>query len=423
MYIHRQLEQEIAPFLSRREILAVIGPRQSGKTTFLHFLQHQLQEHKERVKFVTFEDKKERSLFEESIDDFKKIAEQYDRVIIDEFQYAADGGQKLKYLYDTGKTRFIISGSSSLDLTFQTGRYLVGRIFNFLLRPFSFTEFLSVKDGELWSLRKKAGTTNLFAFKIKNGFGQTFNHRLAEALEEYVLYGGYPAVVLAKTKAERQKVLASIADNYFLREIKDLLNLATDDELWRLTKILATQIGNLLNYQELSTTSSLNYPNLKKHLSILEKTYIVNLIKPFFTNPRTELVKNPKVYFTDLGLRNYFLDDFRPVKNRLDLGSLMENHAYNCLAEETLPVKYWRSKSGAEVDFVVEKNQQFYPVEIKYISRREIGKSLYSFLGKFRPKKAFVLTKDYLAEEKLTHGLVRFLPLAYLGLLLLAGVR
>jgi len=414
MYIKRQLEAQIEPFLAKKEVISIIGPRQAGKTTFIQNLAKRFEREGKKVKFITFEKKADLDLFNNNVEDFKKIAEQYEIVFIDEFQYSRDGGQKLKYLYDTTRTKFIISGSSSLELTFQTGKYMVGRLIEFFLTPFSFREFLSAKDREMFIILENISGADIFSFNLKDALGREINSRLAARLEEYLIFGGYPAAVLSAGAEEKKKVLEGIYDKYLLKDIKDLLRLATDNELDRLGKFLAGQIGNIIKYQELAGACGLNYKELKKHLNILSKTYIISLVAPFFTNKRTELVKNPKVYFNDLGLRNYSLADWRAVGSRNDLGALAENYGFMLLKNIfSRGVKYWRTKAKAEVDFVIEKEQTVYPVEIKYISKRLIGKSLYSFIEKFNPPIALILTKDYLGEEKINKTTVKFIPLAY----------
>jgi len=414
MYIKRQLEIQIEPFLAKKEAISIVGPRQAGKTTFIQNLAKRFEREGRKVKFITFERKIDLDLFNNSIEDFKKIVEQYEIVFIDEFQYGRGGGQKLKYLYDTTKIKFIISGSSSLELTFQTGKYLVGRLIEFSLMPFSFREFLSAKDSEMFLVLENISGADIFNFDLKDAPGREINSRLAAWLEEYLIFGGYPAAVLSAGAEEKKKVLEGIYDKYLLKDIKDLLRLATDNELDRLGKFLAGQIGNIIKYQELAGACGLNYKELKKHLNILSKTYIISLVAPFFTNKRTELVKNPKVYFNDLGLRNYSLADWRAAGSRNDLGALAENYGFILLKSIfSRGVKYWRTKAKAEVDFVIEKEQTVYPVEIKYISKRLIGKSLYSFIEKFNPPTALILTKDYLGEEKINKTKVKFIPLAY----------
>ncbi|TSC78782.1 MAG: Uncharacterized protein G01um101433_114 [Parcubacteria group bacterium Gr01-1014_33] len=416
MYIHRELEKEIAPFLERKEAIAIVGPRQAGKTTFLQHLAGKLQEQGKKLKFITFEKRDDLTLFNKSIEDFKTLAEQYNCVIIDEFQYASHGGQKLKYLYDTTNVKFVISGSSSLELTFQTGKYMVGRLLEFTLLPFSFREFLSFRDPELYTLVEQKRFVRIADFDYSKRLGEEITRRLVILLEEYALYGGYPAVVIAGTKDEKHKILEGIAENYLLRDIKDLLRLAASDELWRLEKLLAGQIGGMIKYEELSRASGLSYKELKKHLNILEKTYVISLIKPFFVNRRTELTKNPKVYFFDTGLRNYVLSDFRPVSERNDAGALMENYAFGLLSRRfALPpaLKYWRTKSKAEIDFIVEEGQALYPFEVKYSSKHVLGKSLHSFIEKFHPPVAIVLTKDFASVGKIAETQLKFIPLPY----------
>lgn len=416
MYIHRELEKKIAPFIKRKEVLSIIGPRQAGKTTFIKFIASELEGQKKKVKFITFEKREDLELFQDSLEDFKDLISGYQYAIIDEFQYAKDGGQKLKYLYDTTKVKFIISGSSSLELTFQTGKYMIGRLLDFQLSPFSFREFLSFRDKELHRLlERRVNTDSLFNFDIKSGFGEQINKRLVEKLEKYVIYGGYPAVALSATEQEKKKTLAGIVENYLLKDVKGLLNLATEDELIKLSKFLASQIGNMVKYEELSSASRLSYKETLKHLNILEKTFIVKLIRPYFTNKRTELTKNPKSYFMDLGVRNFLIDDFRPLQARNDSGAVMENYAYNLLQNLGMAsgLKYWRTKSKAEVDFAIEKQQNIYPIEVKYASKKIVGKSFYSFIDKFKPKTGIILTKDYLGEEKIKNTKIKFIPLSY----------
>src|SRR3989338_1729075 len=133
MYIERELKDKIKPFLAKKEAISIVGPRQAGKTTFIKHLaeQFEFEQKGKKVRFFTFENRDDLNLFNNGLEDFKKIASQYQVVFIDEFQYSRDGGQKLKYLYDTTEVKFIVSGSSSLELTFQTGKYMVGRLIEF----------------------------------------------------------------------------------------------------------------------------------------------------------------------------------------------------------------------------------------------------------------------------------------------------
>lgn len=416
IYIPRSVEREIFPFLDRKEAIAVVGSRQVGKTTLLKRVDSLLRDRGKKTKFFTFEKKDDLNIFQDDIEDFKRIIQGYDCVIIDEFQYGREGGKKLKYLYDTTEVKFIISGSSSLELTFSTGKYMVGRLLSFELYPVSFREFLYTRDRELYQLLEDNIAGDILQFEVKQGFGRTINQKLSSYLEEYAVFGGYPEVALASEEKVKRKILEGIVDSYLLKDIRGLLNLANEDKLIKLSKFLAAQAGNLIKYEEIANSADLNYPETKKNLNILDNTFIVDFLSPFYTNKRLELSKNKKVYFIDLGFRNFLLSDLRKIEDRQDAGSIMENLVYLHLkkTDHFNSLKYWRTKSKAEVDFVLEDKGEVIPAEVKYSSKRAVGKSFYSFLEKFKPSQGIIFTKDYLGEERVGETKVKFIPISYL---------
>ncbi|MEE8424005.1 MAG: AAA family ATPase [Thermodesulfobacteriota bacterium] len=159
MIIQRDLLKNIKVFLKRKEYIALIGPRQAGKTTFLeivkNYLLRDLHVNEDLIHTVTFEDRRLLAEFDADPVSFVRSYLTADSgktsyLMIDEFQYAQDGGQRLKLIYDTIKgVKIIITGSSSLDIKAQVGRYLVGRILTFHLYPFNFGEYLRAKDSRL----------------------------------------------------------------------------------------------------------------------------------------------------------------------------------------------------------------------------------------------------------------------------------
>ncbi|MDA2936404.1 ATP-binding protein [Patescibacteria group bacterium AH-259-L05] len=418
VYVPRDIEKQITPFLKRKEALALIGPRQAGKTTLLLQLKNALEKKGKTVAYITFEKRSDLELFQDSIDDFKDMHKESDVIIIDEFHYVEEGGQKLKYLYDTTKSKFIISGSSSLELTFQTGKFMVGRLIHFRLWPFSFKEYVRFQDPKMYTMLEKR-IPSLIHIKTTNNcsLSKPINSQLQKYFEEYLIFGGYPAVVLANDANQKKKLLESLLHTYLLRDIKSLLDLTTENELIKLVKLLATQVGSLINYTELTNSCGLKFHNLKKHLTILEQTYIISLLQPYFTNKRVEVVKNPKVYFIDTGFRNLSIDNFNKLDTREDRGSLVENFVFRVLAENYAGlsgVRFWRTKSKAEVDFVLELQTNIIPVEVRYSSKPVIGKSFYSFINKFSPEKGFIITKDYTGEIKAGKTRIIFVPCFYL---------
>jgi len=434
MRIQRNLTEKIKPFLKRKEFISIVGPRQSGKTTFLHILKDYLQEElkvdKQMIQIATFEDRKLLMQFEKDPIAFVHSYTQSSNetkyyLMIDEFQYAKEGGQKLKLIYDTvEKIKIIITGSSSLDIKAKTNKFMVGRMLNFNLYPFNFGEHLRAIDKRLERIYHKCNSEFLEWFLSEKPFQKkrgedVFFKELSDEYEKFCIWGGYPAVVLAKSEIERKKLLSNIYNNYVLKDIKTLLELATEKNLFLLSQYLATQIGNIVVYQNLSQASQLDYRKLKKHLNILEETFISKSVKPFFKNRQKELSKNPKVFFMDMGFRNSLMENMNVFDKRVDAGSIVENSIFirlNELFEGFDKINFWRTKKGAEVDFVLHMGQELVPIEVKYtaFSSPKISKSLMSFINSFAPKRAIILNKNYYNFIKKGTTEILFLPVYYL---------
>lgn len=377
-YITRELEKTIKKYLSLSEILAIVGPRRSGKTTFLQHLSHLWKS----CIIVSFENQVILDLFDLHIDAFAaRYLKPYDCLIIDELQYAKRGGKNLKYLFDSypGK-KIIISGSSSPDLTIKALRHLTGRCLVFTLLPFSFAEFLTTKPPS------------------------TPRERAAHA-EEYMTFGGYPEVVLQKDPEIKKTLLQNIYSLFFTREVKDLTALSDDYKLKNLVKALALSAANLIEYRELSQVSGFDYLSLKRYLNFLQKTFISFRVVPYFGNRRTELVKNPKIYFFDLGLRNSLIDNFQSLSLRPDKGALVENFIAITLGNQGADLRFWRTKNKAEVDFVWEKEGVLSAAEVKAGSQTHLPASLASFIEKYAPAQAFIFNQTF--QKSFTTGKTR----------------
>jgi len=400
IYISRSLEEKLRKFLSTPEVIAIVGARQVGKTTLMNRLYEDLPGPKA---FLDFEDPELVALFEEDIKAFTQLYVKGKRYLfIDEFQHAKHGGKLLKYLYDHSNTKFIISGSSSLDLTVSAA-YLVGRIFVFELFPLSFAEFLAYKSPELLPILKE---------RISRGIpiSASLHRRFLPYFEEFSIWGGYPRVAIAENEEEKAEVLKNILVTYLLKDIRGFFRLASESGFQKLVKALALQIGSLIQYSELSQVSGLRYTSLKEYLSILEETYILKLARPFFTNKRLEITKNPKVYFVDTGLRNYLSQDFRGWSHRTDIGHLVENVIATELMKREIPLNFWRTRSKGEVDFVVPVRDYVIPLEVKSGVVKAVGKSFLSFIERYHPVKGYRRHPGLAQERSIKDIKVQFLP-------------
>ncbi|HUD08701.1 MAG TPA: ATP-binding protein [Candidatus Saccharimonadales bacterium] len=392
-YIKRKLEDTISKYLEKREILAIVGPRQAGKTTLLKKVQSEL---KNSV-FLSFEDREDLELFERDVKSFAKKYFDRQYVFIDEFQYSKHGGKRLKYLYDTyPDVKIVISGSSAIDLTVQAIKFLVGRVFVFNLYQLDFEEYLLFKSKEgLASYGKYKKSFDIQ--KDRLDFPQikdSESKELKKILDDFILWGGYPRVALAQSDDERKTVLKNIYNTYFLRDIRDVLGLTDDFRLSKLVKLLAVQIGQLVSYNELGSSAGYDYLTLKKYLNVLEKTFICQPIRPYFVNKRKEITKNPKIYFFDTGLRNHIVGNFSSLNERDDKGFLLENYIFNQLVKKDMTVNFWRTKQKDEVDFVVETGGRKIPLESKSVFQKaQMPKGIGMFVSENNSELAVILNE------------------------------
>ncbi len=429
-YFPRYLLADLKKWIDRREIYAIKGPRQSGKTTLLKILQDYLIQEKkvnpENIIFLTLEDREILDKFSRSSKEFIRtliMNKQNERFyfLIDEFQYLVEGGQKLKLLYDLFENiKFIITGSSSLELAGKTGKFLVGRMFSFYLYQLSFEEFIGLKSKQLDNVyQERAKLVRNFITAGKNFrveediFGDDFK----KYFEEYALFGGYPEVAKTEDIETKRIILKNLYDTYITRDIMELLKITDITKFRTILGLLANQTGSLISYNSLTADSQTYFKQIKHYLSILEETFIISLLRPFFTNKTTELKKNPKIYFIDTGFRNHILNNFNELSLRPDGGGIVENAVFTQLKiSQPDNLKYWRTLAKAEVDFIVEIGNKVIPIEVKYsyLKVAKVSRGFRNFLLQYRPKRALVLTKGFWGELKIESSLLKFIPVWYL---------
>jgi len=418
MYVKRILENQIESVLKSDEIIAILGARQCGKTTMLK----KMFSNNKNYNFISFEDRTKLNLFNENIDDFVTIhLLPYEILIIDEFQYARKGGEKLKYIYDIyPHKKIIITGSSSADLTIQAVKYLVGRIFIFQLFPFSVMEHFSYSlENGLFEVYKKY--QNMIAESVKKQNENlpeipiAIKKKLQGQIEEIILFGNYPKVVISKNATMKKLVLKNILNTYLLRDIRDILQLTEDDFIEKTAKYLALKIGTILQIANATNFLNFNRKKVENFIRILEKTFIIKNISPFYSNKLLELSKAEKVFMQDTGFRNSLIDDFRNLEIRTDKGALYENFVFSEFEKAELTMKYWRTKAKAEVDFVLEKNRQLIPVEVKSKLKKEtLPRSFYSFIKKYNPSLGFVFSENFIGMKKVDICRIYFIPFYFL---------
>jgi uncharacterized protein len=426
--IQRELLAELKKWMDRKEILAIKGPRQSGKTTILKLLADWLVRERgldeKHIISVTFEDREQLDAFSQNPKEFvrRRLAGAVGRTVllIDEAQYAPELGQKLKLLYDLfPDVKMVVTGSSSLELKNQTGRFLVGRMFEFELMPLSFSEFLGHRDPGLAEMFGEWHAGIALMLQGKGSVGpktekEIFAGELLSHLNEYVRFGGFPAVATAAGDEEKRVVLKNLIGTYIDRDVVSFLQVTDTIKFRRLMTGLAASNGSILRIEPLASEVGSHFRELTKLLDVLEQTYVIRRVGPYHKNLLTELKKAQKFYFVDPGLRNALIDDFNAVDKRADAGAIMENFVLNELSRYTR-LSFWRTTSKAEVDFVSSVPGGMIPIEVKFrrFPEPKVGRSLYSFLDQYSPDTSIIMTKDFWGEKMVGRTRVLFMPLCY----------
>jgi predicted AAA+ superfamily ATPase len=392
LFIKRDILRDLRQDLEKKEIAFLIGPRQSGKTTLMKVLQEELQKKGERTLFLSLDFEYDREYFLSQQSLIKKIELELGKkrgiVFIDEIQRKEDAGLFMKGIHDLGLPfKFIVSGSGSVDLKAKIKESMVGRKRVYELYPVSLIEFVNFKT----DYRYEGNLLDFFSSE---------KTKLNQLLSEYLNFGGYPRVILETELRDKIRTIDEIYQGYMEKDITYLLRVEKIEAFSSLIKLLADQVGKLINFSELSNTLGLSLQTLKNYLWYAENTFILQRIAPYFRNVRKEISKSPTVYFYDTGLRNYSLGIFGRILRQDDLGFVFQNLVFLVLLEKirwsSAGIRYWRSKSGSEIDFVIDLGKKFIPIEVKYkeFSQPIIPRSFHGFIEKYQPERCMVLNKN-----------------------------
>jgi predicted AAA+ superfamily ATPase len=406
--IKRKLFSELVDHLPQKEMSLIIGPRQAGKTTLMEMLQKHLDNRGERTLFLNLDIEWDRPHFESQAALIKKIelelGHRQGYIFIDEIQRKDDAGLFLKGLFDLKLPyKFILSGSGSLELKQKIHESLVGRKRLFELSTITFEEFINHRT----DYRYEEDLADFLAIE---------KDRAQQLLVEYMKFGGYPRIVMAAEQGEKLRLIDEIYRSVLEKDIAYLLKLDKPDVFSALIKVLAGQVGQLMNYSELASTLNVSFATVKKYLWYAQKIFIVELIAPYARNVRKEISKSPVPYFWDLGFRNYSLGLFGHLESPTEGGFVFENLIFLLLRQKlrfkAAKLNFWRTKDKAEVDFVIEAGKSLIPVEVKYkrLSQDKVPVSLRRFIDKYNPEQAYVINLNLNKTLNISGTTLSFLP-------------
>ena len=358
--LKRTVFDEIKKYLSTDDIIVLHGARQVGKTSILYYIEDYLKKQGETTCFIDLEDSRFVRILDAGIEEFIRYlkeegflsAGRKKKVIIfiDEIQYLSDPSSFLKLTADHHKNiKLVVSGSSSFAIKSKFKDSLVGRTVDFEIFNLSFREFLLFRqypfqEGKIYTAKKIDELRAMF--------------------KEYVLYGGYPKIVLTPEIDKKEKYLQQIIDTYVKKDIRDLADIKDVDKFNKLLETLASQSGQQMNIAELSNTTKIAKQTIEKYLFIMENTYIIKLVKPFSKNIRSELFKLPKVYFYDTGLMQMLW--LKGLQKEI-IGNVFETGIFAEMVKKYThnAIFYWRTKDKKEIDFILKIKNAILPIEVK----------------------------------------------------------
>jgi len=331
------------------KVFIIYGPRRAGKTTLL---KSYLASCGLRYRLETGDDIRIRHLLGSGdLENIVAFAEGFELVAIDEAQQIPGIGMGLKILVDhLPKLRIVATGSSSFDLAAAVGEPLTGRKRTHTLYPISQLELT-----------------------------QKFNrHDLRQRLEEFLIYGSYPEIVVTVGRKEKIELLEELSGSYLLKDVLALDRIRSSRTLVDLLKLIAFQVGNEVSLNKLATQVKLDVKTVGRYLDILEKAFVIVRVGGFSRNLRSEVTSKAKYYFLDNGVRNAVIGQYNLLDSRNDVGALWENF----VVTERLKKRsyagiygtfhFWRTYDGKEIDYIEERDGGLFGFECKWSSEQRV---------------------------------------------------
>ncbi|KAB2840031.1 ATP-binding protein [bacterium] len=382
MEIIRSIFNKLEAELPNRAVSILLGARQVGKSTLMEQLQRSARKKGLSTVYYNLELSSDLEKFSgDAKGIYHLLTSGAEVVFIDEFHYLENASKIFKSVYD-GKKRVKIfaSGSSSLEIHKHLRESLAGRFQKTMIYPLSYEECGQIQE---------------------------FN------LDQYLRWGGMPGLLHSPGPEEKINLLENIVSTYLTKDIKALIQEENVRAFNSLLYLLAQNQGSLATHSNLAREIGLSEPTIVRHLEIMSQTYVCFSVPSFSTNLANELKKSRKYYLFDLGIRNQLLKDFRTAAERDDKGVLHESFVLQQLVPQLKPnmeIRFWRTKKGEEVDFILLKNRVPIPIEVKSaLKGPEIPSGLLQFMKRY-PRAPFgiVFSENFKGESALDHRKIHF---------------
>lgn len=385
MIYPRKVLQEIMKYIESKEIIVLTGMRQVGKTTLYRIIFDSI--NSDNKIFLDVENPIDQKVFEE--EDFNNIVRNFERLgidskkkmytFIDEIQAMPGIVKAIRYLYDNYDIKFFITGSSSFYLKSLFTESLAGRKFLFEMFPLDFEEFLIFKNQKRQfyeDFEEKDKQKNFIIYE-----------KLKRFYDEYLEFGGFPAVVLAENVEEKKMKLKDIFKSYFEKDIKILADFKDIRAMRELILLVMQRCGSKLEITKLASEIGVSRETIYSYLNFLEGTYFILLVTPFSRNVDREVSGSRKIYLCDNGLLNNF--------SKVSEGSLFENAVFLNIKKYG-KINYYQKRTGGEIDFIINKE---IAIEVKLKGTESDLKKLERISASLDIKDYYLITKDFSNEK------------------------
>ena len=385
----RALFNKLIRYLDKKEALVITGMRQVGKTTLMRQLYDYISD-REKLWF-DFENPLDVKIFEDI--DYNNIYKRLDDlaggaknkkilVFIDEIQIFPEITKIIKYLLDHYQVKFIVTSSSNYYLKNLFPESLSGRKFIFQLDPLSFREYLYFQD--------RISPDEIGDLKLLDAIGNNtvFVHKKFETdYDDFLRYGGFPAVVLEKDKEVKRQILKNIFASFFEKDLKILSDYKDIQELRDLLLLLVPRVGSLLDVTRIASELGVNRPKAYGYLEFLQGTFIIKLLSRYAKGVDRSVAGGKKVYFSDTGL-------LRMIGNVND-SQLFENGAVNQMSKYG-KISFYNKRNTEEIDLILENKTAF---EIKLKGVPNDYARLKKIASKLKISDAHVVSKEFIDKD------------------------
>jgi uncharacterized protein len=367
--LKRHLQPRLLKSLRHAPVVLLTGARQVGKST----LAQAIARTEWKAGYLTLDD---RAVLDAALrDPDGLIAGTPTPVVLDEVQRAPDLLRAIKLAVDRNRKpgQYLLTGSANL-LTLKTvTESLAGRMVIHDLHPFAWSELT----------RRPIPTTlrDLFAVKDAKDLIAAWRALVPPTrhreIERRILAGGFPVPALLDSAAARAEWFTAYRQTYLERDVRELAALEHLPDFSRLLALLALRSGQLLNHSDVARDLGLPLTTLRRYMSLLEATYQLTLLRPYFANVGKRLVKTPKLYLTDTGMAAHLAlaNSWDALERQGRAGAIVETWVgaeIRKLLAATAPdvaLWYWKPHAGREVDFLLERGEVLVAIEVKWSQR------------------------------------------------------